>query len=53
MDLASSFSPAPIYCAMRTAPATVIPLPKFVMIFCIGVTRLIAASCSVPIFPSQ
>ena len=42
MEAASSFFDAPISCAIKTAPATVSPDPKFTTICCSGETRLIA-----------
>ncbi len=53
MLLASPSRFAPRYCEIRTEPATVMPEPKLMMIFCTGVTRLMAASSSVPSLPSQ
>jgi len=50
---ASLSARAPMYCAISTDPATVIPVPKLITIFWTGVTRLIAASSSLPICPSQ
>ena len=53
MEAASSFFDAPISCAIKTAPATVSPDPKFTTICCSGETRLIAANSFVPSCPSQ